>query len=93
MSQEKIKKQIQEIYKLDSEPYWYIGCVKWAERTKEILIFSKESNIKIEEAADKAAKEVFSNYGIAKRIYDNSIETKSFTMMSIQTLLDEINKS
>lgn len=91
MSQEKIKKQIQEIYKLDSEPYWYIGCVKWAERTKEI--FSKESNIKIEEAADKAAKEVFSNYGIARRIYDNSIETKSFTMMSIQTLLDEINKS
>ena len=89
MSQEKIKKQIQEIYKLDSEPYWYIGCVKWAERTKEI--FSKESNIKIEEAADKAAKEVFSNY--ARRISDNSIETKSFTMMSIQTLLDEINKS
>ena len=91
MSHEKIKKQIQEIYKLDSEPYWYTGCVKWADKTKEIL--KKEPNIKIEEAADRAAKEVFSNYGIARRIYDNAIETKSFTMMSIQTLLDEINKN
>jgi len=93
MTQEKIKKQIQEIYKLDSEPYWHIGCVKWAERTKEI--FSKESGIKIEEAADKAAREVFSNYGKMRNVYikDNAIETKSFTMMSIQTLLDEINRT
>jgi hypothetical protein len=55
MDQQKIKQELQRIYQLPSEPYWYIECVKWAKIAQEYIKQGKSS----EEAGFIAAKEIW----------------------------------
>lgn len=55
MDQQKIQQELQKIYQLPNEPYWYAECVKWAEKTQEYINQGKSSD----EAGFLAAKEIW----------------------------------
>ncbi len=79
MDQQKIKQELQKIYQLQTEPYWYIECVKWAEKTQEYINQGKLSD----EAGFLAAKEIWK--------IERLMELKSRTE-SILSLLEAIRK-